>query len=383
MILSCGIHIPAVPPTQPGPGDEGSSTNTADIRCVLQTVSLDHGPSYTALSYALGTDTPSTRVLINSKPVLVRKKLEAAQRHLQQTDHSLDIWVDVICINQNDNKKKSHQVRMMTKIYENSVEVLVWLGPVEDESYAAMEKLRDIGEKAIDAGMQDFRATDMPHWFDPDLDERLNRLRTSLDGIAEREGLEIFHPALVPLCNRAHWTRVWVLQESSIHETMMIQCGSKSVDVTMSGAAFIFYAFARWTLSSRFELEDYHAPRSMLQSVSGKNANMPNGASNQLYGARPRYYSESGERKTLGTLLERTCILSLNATDPRDKIHGLLAIATDSEKLAILPDYEKSTVEVYIDTSRALIAIGEVSVFSWCQQSIYGRTTKLGSRLLF
>lgn len=372
-ILASGDHVIAVPLTQPESADDDSNTNVADIHCVLQTVLLEDEPSYTALSYHWGTDVPSTPVLINSKPVLVRRNLAAALRHLQQKDRPLNIWVDAICINQNDNKEKSRQVQMMAKIYERSTGVLVWLGPAADDSDAAMEKLRDIGEKAIDAGMQDFRATDMPNWFNPDLDEPLRTLKASLDGLAEREGLEIFHPALIPLSKRTYWTRVWVLQEFSVHKTVMIQCGSKGVDATTFGTAFNFCAFARWTLSTRFKLEDYRDPKSKLRSVSGS-ANSPSGAPNQLFGARRRYYSETGEREALWSLLERTCmsdpaVFSLNATDPRDKIYGLFGLATDSEQLGILPDYEKSILEVYEDTSRKLIAAGETSILSWCQQS--------------
>lgn len=372
-ILLCKNLIPAVPPTQPGPGDDDLSTNAADIHCVLQTVSLDNEPSYTALSYVWGTDFPSTRVLINSKPVLVRKNLEAALRHLQQADRALNIWVDAICINQNDNKEKSHQVQMMAKIYERSIGVMVWLGPAADDSDAAMEKLRDIGGKAINAGMQDFRVTDMPNWLDPDLDERLQRLTTSLDGLAEKECPEIFHPALIPLSERTYWSRVWVLQEFTVQKNVMIQCGSKRLDLTTFCTAFEFCAFAEWTLSTRSKLEDYPEIKSRLRPVSGK-TNSPSGAPNKLFGARRRYYSETGERETLCSLLERTCMSDhasqpLNATDPRDKIYGLLGLATDSGQLGILPDYEKSIIEVYNDTSRKLIATGKTSILSWCQQS--------------
>ena len=373
-ILPCGDHVPAIPPTRSELANDVSSTNAAEIHCVLQTVSLEDEPSYTALSYNWGTDVPSTAVLINSKSIFVRRNLAAALRHLQQKDSSLNIWVDAICINQNDKKEKSSQVQMMAKIYEKSVGVLVWLGPVADESDAAMEKLRDIGEKAIDAGMQDFRTTDMPNWFNSDLEDRLQRLKTSLDGLAEREGLEIFHPALIPLSKRTYWTRIWVLQEFSIHKTAMIQCGSKILDVTTFGTALNFCAFARWTLSSRHKLEDYRDPKSKLRSVSGS-ANSPSGAPNQLFGARRRYYSETGERENLWSLLERTCmsdsaVLPLNATDPRDKIYGLLGLATDSEQLCILPDYEKSIIEVYTDISRKLITTGETSFLGVSNQHV-------------
>ena len=97
-ILSSEDHIPAVPPSQLRGGDNDSSINAADIHCILQTASLDDQPSYSALSYVWGTDEPSTAVLINGKLVLVRKNLAAALRHLRQTDRSLNIWIDAICL---------------------------------------------------------------------------------------------------------------------------------------------------------------------------------------------------------------------------------------------------------------------------------------------
>lgn len=144
-------HIPAVSPSQLGVGNDNSSTNAADIHCVLQNASLDNKPSYTALPYIWGTDNPSTAVPINSKVVFVQKNLAAVLQQLQQTDRSLNIWIDAFCINQDGNKEKSHQVQMIAKIYKSSVEVLVWLGPAEDKSDTAMEKFESIRNKAIEA----------------------------------------------------------------------------------------------------------------------------------------------------------------------------------------------------------------------------------------
>jgi hypothetical protein len=37
------------------------------------------------------------------------------------------IWFDAICINQNDQEEKTHQVRMMKETYENACRVIIWL----------------------------------------------------------------------------------------------------------------------------------------------------------------------------------------------------------------------------------------------------------------
>lgn len=345
-----------------------------DIHCTLKTESLDHKPSYRALSHSWGEEPPSATVWINSQPTLVRENLEIALRHIQKPDRSTSIWIDAICINQEDELEKNHQVQMMDKIYDRALEVLVWLGPAKDDSDTAMEKFEIIGRKALEAGIQDFRAvTDIPNWFSPDLDERLSRLKRSLNGLAESEGLELFHLSFVPFSKRSYWTRVWVLQEISIPRCVTLLCGSKKLDFTTFSAASNFCAFARWTLETRFTIKSYSdsviGPQ--LRSVS---SNAPSSAPNVLIGAHRRYHLETGERESLRSLLQRTCICgsarsSLKATDAKDKIYGLLAIASDSDQLGILPAYEKTIVEVYTDATRALIADGQTSILTWCQQS--------------
>ena len=60
----------------------------------------------------------------------------------------------------------------------------------------------------------------------------------------------------------------------------------------------------------------------------------------------------------------------LEATDPRDKIFGLLGIASDCQELGILgvkPDYTLSCRDVYTIATAALLKRGEMSILSWCQ----------------
>ncbi|KAE9367224.1 HET-domain-containing protein, partial [Stipitochalara longipes BDJ] len=37
-------------------------------------------------------------------------------------------WIDQICINQTNSKEKDVQVKMMTRIYDQSHQTIVWLG---------------------------------------------------------------------------------------------------------------------------------------------------------------------------------------------------------------------------------------------------------------
>ena len=47
------------------------------------------------------------------------------------------IWIDAVCINQNDDLEKSGQIPLMGEIYSKAAEVLVWLGSgSKEEQYA-------------------------------------------------------------------------------------------------------------------------------------------------------------------------------------------------------------------------------------------------------
>ena len=133
----------------------------------------------------------------------------------------------------------------MRKIFEIAVEALAWLGPAEDDCDAALDKYADIGERAIKAGIKDYRSwDDRPSWFKPDPHKRLTKLKLSLAELAETEGLELFHPAIVPFSKRACWRQVWVLPETSICRNVRFLCGDKELNPEILGAATEFHSFA-------------------------------------------------------------------------------------------------------------------------------------------
>jgi Heterokaryon incompatibility protein (HET) len=61
------------------------------------------------------------------------------------------IWIDALCIDQQNNSERNHQVRVMGKIYEMAIEVLVWLGCSADNPdgpavHRAMKGLSELAE---------------------------------------------------------------------------------------------------------------------------------------------------------------------------------------------------------------------------------------------
>jgi hypothetical protein len=87
------------------------------ILCRLDTVSLDDTPAYTALSYCWGKADERGYIFLHENMVSVTKSLEIGLRHARNENEDVVLWVDAICINQENLAEKSAQVRMMGRIY--------------------------------------------------------------------------------------------------------------------------------------------------------------------------------------------------------------------------------------------------------------------------
>jgi CRISPR/Cas system CSM-associated protein Csm2 small subunit len=88
-----------------------------EIRCKLDVVSLDETLTYTALSYCWGNQSEHSEVFVDERKANITKSLEIALRYARQDYQDVVLWVDAICINQENLKEKSYQVGMMGRIY--------------------------------------------------------------------------------------------------------------------------------------------------------------------------------------------------------------------------------------------------------------------------
>jgi hypothetical protein len=98
------------------------------VQCTMRHANI-HDSEYTCLSYEWGAEEISGGyILINEKPHYVRRNLlhflQRARRHRQTTN----LWIDALCIDQENNTERAHQVHLMGKIYRKAVEVWAWLG---------------------------------------------------------------------------------------------------------------------------------------------------------------------------------------------------------------------------------------------------------------
>ena len=140
--------------------------------CCLHIVDLDSAPPFQALSYTWGDPLqfPELEGLgssdkdawmaaykaeysfkIDGKSVIIkpRRNLHDALSHLWHADESLMqyryLWVDAICINQQDNTERKAQVLMMGEIYSKAQKVIAWLGNALPSTHQAVEFIEKLG----------------------------------------------------------------------------------------------------------------------------------------------------------------------------------------------------------------------------------------------
>ncbi|PMD22488.1 hypothetical protein NA56DRAFT_533517, partial [Hyaloscypha hepaticicola] len=123
---------------------------------------------YEALSYVWGPP-KRTDIALVSKPAISPKPLSQlfarlrtgsrprttlgithnlaiALYHLRHSKKSRVLWIDAICINQDDDVERSAEVLEMGSIYARAKQVIVWLGPSSEDSRLAIITLSRLGE---------------------------------------------------------------------------------------------------------------------------------------------------------------------------------------------------------------------------------------------
>jgi ankyrin repeat protein len=289
------------------------------IECLLHQVYLDGADTvpYNALSYTWGGTEKTSTVIVDGKTLVVTENLYMALQHLRLKDEDQVLWVDAICIDQENLRERGQQVRHMCKIYSQAEEVIVWLGGATDETNILMDSLDRLEEYS---SMYPHRNWDLARWTQFWLSVPQS------ENSNPRKGLEL-------LLQRPWFRRVWILQEIANAKRARVRCGIKFIKA---------HIFALAPKLMRVK------PERHCQAVLDI---MPGSLREESW------WSESRDLYNLLLKFKES-----EATDSRDKVYALLGISSDTQGTDILhPDYTKSLQEVVRDTSSFLFGPSDVS----------------------
>lgn len=213
-----------------------------NINAKLHNASQDSDPYYFALSYTWGRPIPAysddddearrekeARSAERDCYILVDgRRLAVTQNLVDYLEHHIDgfsteggshpLWIDAICINQDDISEKNRLVARMHEIYQQAGSVRVWLGVYDRFSGDALEFIDKIARQQYwDFGR--FK----------DIAESRELFEMGLGSITHSRK---YWTALCRLLSRNWFSRCWVLQEAILARDMQAMVGSATIPFT-------------------------------------------------------------------------------------------------------------------------------------------------------
>lgn len=274
----------------------------------------DNSARYEALSYTWGLG-PDTEVAFvqdstSTRTLKIRSNLAVALRNLRDKQRSRILWIDAMCINQQDEAEKSTQVGRMGSFYRHACRVIVFLGLASNDSRVALSTLEHLGGQVaytpVGTRTRSIEATD-GKWFSRSTDLGYDDATWS---------------AISELLRRDWFSRLWIVQEVRLAcRRSTVQCGRDSISL---------FLFVR-----------------AIRCLKGKTW-LPSVDVRSCVANATRLFTHN-KVEFLSSLLILSC--EQQCSDPRDKLLGILSLLPESfaSKLSTSTAYALSPAELYKD----------------------------------
>ncbi|KAF9875711.1 heterokaryon incompatibility protein [Colletotrichum karsti] len=303
---------------------------------------------FLALSYVWGPPTPVHHIVLEGHQFPVGPNLYQALLHLRQAQRvrqGFKLWIDAICINQEDIAERSAQVGRMRDIYAAAWQVVVWLGPEADDSELAMSALSWIAAR---------NRTPSPY-------DGFYRESTKIDarplfiiwGTFKSPLKKAVYKALFSLLSRPYWQRMWILQEVAMaRPDAPVVCGKSclpwrdiheaalfiSNDETRFGRELVGSTRPRILESWSFEF----ARDRVVQERDWSSERMWNLLTDmtKVQQNQKESTAEVDTRHPFEVLQPLVLARDAKITEEKDRVYGILGIRAIADRVHIVPDYK-------------------------------------------
>ncbi|CAF9937775.1 hypothetical protein IMSHALPRED_000541 [Imshaugia aleurites] len=322
----------------------------AAIRITIDVVVLTKHkiPQFEAVSYAWGSTESTVNIFIDEKnrkrrkflnyllqrPAIkkseatrvtsfilsVTRNLATALRYLRYGDRARVLWIDAICVNQNNLTERSQQVERMADIFARANRVVAWLGPESHDSTLALRSLRHLGSNiVVDWVQRKYTLVSVTQCPESE----------STDDLITSKFDDATWTSLVSLLNRPWFGRLWIWQEVRLaKKELHLLCGHDDLPWNTFCNAVFFLGRTPGPV-----MPEMATPRDRPGSWKG----------------RDRAYRLC-DPMSHGSLLQ-ALISTKNSecSDNKDKIYAILNLVNQHERRGLKPNYFKSVIEVYQD----------------------------------
>lgn len=374
----------------------------ARLHIELSTHALDACPIYTALSYSWDSAIDPGYGAVAEEPwlLLVQRMISVDGRYIPvaknlydflasmsrklKAGDAIQLWIDALCIDQENLTEKSAQIELMADVYSKAEQVIIWLGSSED-SVESVRWMHSTFRRAVVAAAQCSSISAVCKYgiFEHGLYETLGN---GIDVVLLRDHLIAY---LTFLASRRWFTRAWVVQEVTLASRAIMLCGDETAMpwTELTGLSMLLGSTTwiqevtgvRFHLRSDYEQRARNVMRFMLfrqrqeQFVE---------ISKSIAQARPGV-----EGECLDTENYTECLIesfywtrSLQSSRPEDRLFALLPMArkllNPGVQPLLHPDCSAPSSDVFMNMSRVFIQHGPRLV-SLSVAGLINRTTSL------
>lgn len=318
------------------------------LRCEIATFDLAIAPEFQALSYEWGSPEQLWDMRVEDGLLSIRQNLWVFLEMFREAERNdIFLWIDQICINQDDDAERGHQVKLMGSVYTKSVRTVVWLGSSEGVDTAISEAFSRHGpllsgwqRKGVHCEVDHVRAEGLCidgncaicNWtFRRGDDRSLDaRDRDAWNSSVPADNAQVSHGLannLQDLCDLIYWDRLWIIQEN-----------------VLAKECIFFLGHHRY---SRYDIEQYCT----LQE--------------RFYHRNPRNSLKTSHVSALTQLVKPISDLTLEQviikfskeylaySDPHDVIYALLGLFGPTHRIPV--DYQSTLPEVHELLMNAII----------------------------
>ncbi|UPL00616.1 hypothetical protein LCI18_011550 [Fusarium solani-melongenae] len=299
---------------------------------------------------------PATGSLFQSPPTSMRLFSVCACEPSREASRYSYIWIDQICIDQSNLKERNAQVALMRRIYKQAQKCLVWLGGDDKFSETGLETMARLWNMT------------------PEMTSKFAKARIFEAGTYEKIGMEPIGPwewiAYYAFLGRSWFWRSWVVQEAALSQELTFCCGISAFSLDIIGHGFRILNNTDWATSSlqlastlggyshgfskEAEQIKLQAPGTCLYRPNREDRPNPSILEHlsRIRGGTLGFSNPN--HRALSQIL--FMFQELKASDPRDKVYSLLALAEESGQVGTLvPDYRKFVAGVFQDTMQFLL----------------------------
>ncbi|KAI2621417.1 heterokaryon incompatibility protein-domain-containing protein [Hypomontagnella submonticulosa] len=305
-------------------------------------------PEFRAVSYAWDPNGSKKTILINGIQFEICENIYVFLEKIRRRyPFPVNLWIDTICINQEDLCERNMQVPLMKDIYSKASRVLVWLGDGNkstDQAMAVMKKYItwwniDLG--GINPENDDMKTIEQLYFRN--LEHFVNKSTPVVSLIR----------GLIDIFGREWFRRTWTLQEVALPpDDPLVLCGDSSL-------TWSFLAIAHGTMVRELELP-----------VVARFLRLYGGLGDAEL-AKLHKFDEDFRPMTAAKIraLHRNLGIDRDqlamyihyasrqrSTDPRDKIYGLLGLGSSMAHRLIPVDYTKTLQDVCLDAFKFLVS---------------------------